>query len=252
MPRKGLTEAVAYFRTSSETNVGADKDTLKRQREAVLKFAVAASYEVVAEYTDDGVRGADPVDERPGFAAMLKHIAGNGVRTIIVETASRFARDLIVQETGFRFLRDAGIALIAADSPDAFLDDTPTATMIRQILGSVSQFEKAMLVAKLKGAWDRKIAVMGKCGGGGRATSSAIGDGCAGEETCPLSVNGRKRSLREVAAELQVHGHVTGEGTICRDGHRSDGHPPCHPSTLTPTPCEALRTNGESPGTPDC
>ena len=87
------------------------------------------------------------------------------MRTIIVETASRFARDLIVQETGWQFLKDAGITLIAADSPDAFLDDTPTAVMIRQILGSVSQFEKAMLVAKLRGARDRKKAATGKCGG---------------------------------------------------------------------------------------
>ena len=69
---------------------------------------------------------------------MLKHIAGNGVRTIIVETASRFARDLIMQETGLRFLQGLGIALIAADSPDAFLDDTPTAVLIRQILGAVA------------------------------------------------------------------------------------------------------------------
>lgn len=37
--------------------------------------------------------------------------------------------------------------------------------MIRQIFGSVSQFEKAMLVAKLKGACDRKTAATGKCGG---------------------------------------------------------------------------------------
>jgi DNA invertase Pin-like site-specific DNA recombinase len=96
---------------------------------------------------------------------MMKHIAGNGVRTIIVETASRFARDLIVQETGWHYLKDARITLVAADSPDAFLDDTPTAVMIRQILGSVSQFEKAMLVAKLKGARDRKEVATGKCGG---------------------------------------------------------------------------------------
>jgi hypothetical protein len=47
---------------------------------------------------------------------MMKHIAGNGVRTIIVETASRFARDLIVQETGWRYLKDAGITLVAADN----------------------------------------------------------------------------------------------------------------------------------------
>ncbi len=212
MPRKGLIEAVAYFRTSSETNVGADKDTLKRQREAVLKFAGAAGYKVIAEYSDDGVRGADPVDQRPGFAAMLKHIAGNGVRTIIVETASRFARDLIVQETGFRFLRDAGIALIAADSPDAFLDETPTATMIRQILGSVSQFEKAMLVAKLKGARDRKRAVTGKCGGRKSYVERDAKMVALAKRLARYPVNGRKRSLREIAAELQAHGHVTGDG----------------------------------------
>jgi hypothetical protein len=53
------------------------------------------------------------VDKRPGFAAMLKHIAGNGVRTIIVGTANRFARDLIIQETSYRFLRDAGMKLNA-------------------------------------------------------------------------------------------------------------------------------------------
>jgi hypothetical protein len=46
------------------------------------------------------VSGADPIDMRPGFAAMLERIEGNGVRTIIIETARRFARDLMVQEVG--------------------------------------------------------------------------------------------------------------------------------------------------------
>jgi hypothetical protein len=41
--------------------------------------------------------------------------------------------------------------LIAADKPDAFLDYTPTAILIRQVLGTVSQFEKAIVVSKLKG-----------------------------------------------------------------------------------------------------
>ena len=89
---------------------------------------------------------------------MLERLLSNGVRTIVVETANRFARDLIVQEVGYAMLKERGIKLIAADSPDAFLDDTPTAVMIRQILGAVSQFEKAMLVSKLRGARDRKNA----------------------------------------------------------------------------------------------
>jgi hypothetical protein len=39
--------------------------------------------------------------------------------------------------------------LIAADSPAAFIDHTPTSKMIRQLLGVISEFEKASLVAKL-------------------------------------------------------------------------------------------------------
>lgn len=212
MSRNELVKAVAYFRTSSGTNVGEDKDTLKRQREAVTRYAKSAGYQVIAEYSDDGVKGADPVDLRPGFAAMMKHIAGNGVRTILVETASRFARDLIVQETGWRFLKDAGITLAAADSPDAFLDDTPTAVLIRQILGAVSQFEKAMLVAKLKGARDRKRAITGKCGGRKSYEERSPEMVALAKKLARYPVNGRKRSLREVAAELEAQGYVTVDG----------------------------------------
>ena len=212
MACKDLTKSIAYFRTSSETNVGADKDSLPRQRAAVAAFAKAAGYEIISEYSDDGVKGADPVDQRPGFAAMLEHIAGNGVRTIIVETASRFARDLIVQETGWQFLKDAGITLIAADSPDAFLDDTPTAVMIRQILGSVSQFEKAMLVAKLRGARDRKKAATGKCGGRKSYQERDAEMVAIAKKLARYSVGGRKRSLRDVAAELEARGYVASSG----------------------------------------
>ena len=65
-------------------------------RAAIEAFAKRAGYELVDEFYDAAVSGADPIDMRPGFAPMLERIEGNGVRTIIVETASRFARDLMV------------------------------------------------------------------------------------------------------------------------------------------------------------
>jgi DNA invertase Pin-like site-specific DNA recombinase len=160
-----LTKAVAYIRTSSAANVGADKDRDKRQLAAIERFARSAGFEVVGTYYDAAVSGADPVQSRPGFGAMLERIEGNGVRTIIVETASRFARDLMVQEVGFAMLQGRGISLIAADSPGSFLDDTPTAKLVRQVLGAIAEFDKAMTVAKLKGARDRKRAVWVKVEG---------------------------------------------------------------------------------------
>jgi DNA invertase Pin-like site-specific DNA recombinase len=200
---KKRVEAVAYLRTSSATNVGPDKDSDKRQREAIQVFAKRAGYTIVDEFYDAAVKGADPVQERPGFAALLERIRGNGVRTIIVETANRFARDLIVQETGHRMLKAQGIEIIAADSPGAFVEDTPTATLVRQVLGAVAQFDKAMTVAKLRLARDRIRKRDGKCEG--RKSHSE-----ERPEAVQLAKQLHKQGLgyRAISAELAAAGHL--------------------------------------------
>lgn len=197
-------EAIAYLRTSSATNVGPDKDSEKRQLAAIHAYAQRAGYIIVDQFYDAAVSGADPVKDRPGFAAMLKRIAGNGVRTIIVETANRFARDLVVQETGFRFLREKGIDLIAADSPEAFLDDTPTARFIRQVLGAMGELDKAMTVAKLKGARDRKSAEAGRRieGRKGFAETHPKAVALAKRLRRASPKTGERRSLREISKLL--------------------------------------------------
>jgi DNA invertase Pin-like site-specific DNA recombinase len=90
MAAKEKTRAIAYLRTSSAANVGTDKDSDKRQRAAIEGFGKRAGYELVDEFYDAAVSGADAIDMRPGFAAMLERIEGNGVQTIIVETAYRW------------------------------------------------------------------------------------------------------------------------------------------------------------------
>ena len=168
-----MSGAVAYYRTSSAANVGQDKDSETRQRLAVQGYAEKHGMEIVHEYYDAAVKGGDAVDTRPGFAEMIAYMSSNGARTILVESASRFSRDLIVQETGYQFLKKLGFSLIAVDDPDAFTSDTPTAVMIRQILGAVSQFEKASLVAKLAGARLRKRQANGRCEGPKQAPEQA-------------------------------------------------------------------------------
>ena len=59
--------------------------TTRTATSASTAFAKSAGYEIVAEFYDV-VSGADPIDQRPGFKAMLDRIAGNGVRTILVES----------------------------------------------------------------------------------------------------------------------------------------------------------------------
>jgi DNA invertase Pin-like site-specific DNA recombinase len=108
------------------------------------------------------VSGADPIGERPGFNVMLDRIAGNGVRVILVESPDRFARDLAVQLAGHSYLKGLGVELVPMTCPTFFTEDTPTAVLVRQVLGAVAQFEKASLVAKLRAARERKVAAGGR------------------------------------------------------------------------------------------
>jgi len=123
--------AVAYFRTSSAANVGQDKDSEHRQRDAVTAYAKAKHMTVAAEFYDAAVSGADPVDERDGFKALLTHCEKHDISIVLVENASRFARDLTVQLTGHALLQGKGIELIPVDAPTHFTDPTPTAEMVR-------------------------------------------------------------------------------------------------------------------------
>jgi DNA invertase Pin-like site-specific DNA recombinase len=210
MVLKEKTPAIAYLRTSSAANVGTDKDSDKRQRAAIEAFAKPAGYGLVDEFYDAAVSGADPIDMRPGFAAMLERIEGNGVRTIIVETASRFARDLMVQEVGHAKLRERSIDLIAADNPGSFIDETPTAKLVRQVLGAISEFDKAMTVAKLRGARERKRRGTGKCEGRKSHAERNPGLVALVRQLRRKRPKGGQRSLRDVSAELAQRG-ITNE-----------------------------------------
>jgi len=206
-------EAIGYMRTSSAANVGEGKDSEARQRKAIEAYAKSAGMVIADWFYDAAVSGADPVEARPGFTAALTRIAGNGVRTIIVETANRFARDLMVQEVGFAMLRDLGITLIAADSPASFLDDGPTSKLIRQILGAVAEFDKAMTVAKLKGARERARRQRGKCEGRKSYAEREGGQGLVAlARRLHHDPSGRPQSLRKVAAALAEQGYVTPSG----------------------------------------
>lgn len=209
-PIKSLTKAVGYMRTSSAANVGEDKDSDKRQRLAIEGFAKSNGYQIADWYYDAAVSGADPVHERPGFAEMLDRLLSNGAKTIIVESPDRFARDLMVQLTGHALLKKQGIALIPTTAPDFFTADTPTATLIRDILGAVAQFEKASTVAKLADARKRKRVANGKCEG---RKSIAEREPAACERAKELaSVRKLKPSLRSIAATLAAEDFLSSTG----------------------------------------
>jgi DNA invertase Pin-like site-specific DNA recombinase len=213
MLRKLKQTAVAYLRTSSAQNVGEDKDSARRQRLAIAGFAKRTGYDLVAEFSDPGVSGGDPIAERPGFGQLLDRIEGNGVRVVIVEDASRFARDLITQELGILVLIKRGVRVLTANGDDLTDDSDPARKMMRQVAGAFAEYEKSRTVNKLRSARQRRRQETGRKVEGRKSHAELNPELVALAKALRRKQrNGERRSLRDVSAELAARGYVNERG----------------------------------------
>lgn len=65
-------------------------------------------------FYDPAVSGDDAIESRPGFAALLDRTEAEGIRTVLIEDASRFARKLLTQELGIIALAERGMHVVTA------------------------------------------------------------------------------------------------------------------------------------------
>lgn len=217
---KGKVAAVGYLRTSSQTNVGEDKDSHLRQRREIESFAKARGIEVVEWFYDPAVSGDDNVTDRPGFVAMLDYLDAGEVRTVLVEDASRFARKMLAAELGILTMIERKTRVLTKSGDDLTETDDEMKIAMRQIAMAFAQLEKTRLVKKLKAARDRKSAELGRRIEGKKGYA----------ETNPELVReakrlarknprtGKARSLRDVAAELATAGFKTEKGNTFSAG----------------------------------
>jgi len=155
------TKALAYLRVSGLGQV--EGDGFDRQRERITTWAKANRHVVVEEFRDEGVSGTTELEGRAGLAALLDRIDSNGIRVVVVENATRLARDLMVAEIILSQLRDRGVTVWSADgNVNLTENDDPTATLIRQVLGAVAEFDRKVTVLKLRAARDRKSREAGR------------------------------------------------------------------------------------------
>ena len=205
---KVRTPAVAYLRTSSAANVGVDRDSERRQRAAIQAFAKRDGFEIADGdwYYDAAVSGADQ-----GSRGLRS--ASNGVTTVLVEDASRFARDLVVQELGIALLAKRGVCLLTASGDDLTDSDDLGRIMMRQVAGAFMEYEKGRLVAKLRGARERKRKETGKKVGG-RKSHAELWPEVVAEARRLRRAKGKtgRLSYREISARLKDAGYCNERG----------------------------------------
>ena len=152
-------EAFGYIRVSGRGQL--DGDGFPRQREAIQRHADANGIKIVAWFEERAICGATEWENRPAWSEMVQKL--NGVRTIVIERLDRLARELFIQEYILRDLKHRGVTLISAAEPD--LDSDPGRVLFRQMMGAIAQYDRTMVVLKLRAARKRMRASQGRCEG---------------------------------------------------------------------------------------
>jgi DNA invertase Pin-like site-specific DNA recombinase len=146
-------EVVGYYRTSSTTNVKSDSRT--RQSISVKNYSKTKGWNVSGEFYDV-ISGTTNILERKEFVEMLSYCEEHSIDTILFEGSDRLSRDLLVNEYSYEYLTKLGFTLISVKNDRSFTDTSPTGILVRQILSTISSFEKNNLVEKLRQSRERK------------------------------------------------------------------------------------------------
>lgn len=152
-------KAFAYLRVSGRGQI--EGDGFDRQLLACQKYAANNDYEIVEVFREEGVSGTKELDNRPALAALLVALEENGIKTVLIEKLDRLARDLMIQETILADFQKRGFTLISAYEPDLCSED-PSRKLMRQIMGAIAEYDRVMIVQKLRSARQRKKAKHGK------------------------------------------------------------------------------------------
>jgi DNA invertase Pin-like site-specific DNA recombinase len=214
------TKAFSYLRVSGKGQI--EGDGFPRQRETINRYAKRHQIEVVREFRDEGVSGTKDAFDRDGLTDLLVAIKANGVRLVLVERADRLARDLMISEILLDEFRKLGVKVIAADSDtDLTVEDgDATRTLMRQMLGAIAQWEKSVIVQKLRAARMRIRKTDGRCEG-----RKPYGFTDA-EKAIVARMRDLKRSgvsLAAIAAQLNAEGIKPRTST--RAGNETKWHP---------------------------
>jgi len=225
-------KVIAYLRVSTAEQ--ARHYGLGVQEQAIRGWAKAGGQRIVATYRDEGESGGNGLDSRRGLAEALASMTAGDAEALVVASLDRLARDLMLQETVIARLEQAGTRVVSVAEPDVDSDEH-TRVLIRQILGALAQYERAVIRGRMTAGKQAKRQAGGYIGGmhpfGTRPVDRQLQADDSEAETVAVIKRLRADGLsyRAIADELDKGGHRTRKGrpwlpmTVRRIEQRASG-----------------------------
>lgn len=138
---RSMTKIAIYTRVSTSTQ------TTANQVRELQAWAERAGHEIVATYEDSAVSGSKGRDQRPGFDKMLKDAVRRRFALVAVWSTDRLGRSLVDLLAALQELRAAKVDMyIHSQSVDT---STPAGKMLFSVLGTIAEFERELIVARV-------------------------------------------------------------------------------------------------------
>lgn len=209
---------IAYVRVSTDRQAeeGLGPEV---QREAIQTWARSRGLRVALWTQDLGISGSNGLETRQGLLEALGALREGSASGIVVYRLDRLARDLVLQEHLLAEVWRMGARIYSTSpSEDQYLDPEgaetdPSRALIRQVLGAVAQYERAMIRLRLRSGKARKGASGGYIGGqpsyGHRAEDRSLAPNPDEDALVKMvhDLRAAGHSYREIAAALTEAGY---------------------------------------------
>jgi DNA invertase Pin-like site-specific DNA recombinase len=211
------------MRIVSYTRVSTDKQAehglgLNIQRDAIRAWAKAGGHKVVASLSDSGISGSNGLDTRLGLAEAFRLLEAGKADAVVVYRLDRLARKLANQLVWIEQLEAKGKQVISVTEPDVGQDEMRT--LVRQVLGAISEYERATIVRRMQGGRAAKAADGGYAYGSPAFGHRAVdGQLVADDREAAIAAEIREmraagKSLRQIADHLNTEGHAPKRGGV--------------------------------------
>ena len=188
-----MTKRVAIY-----ARVSTDGQTVENQVRELRAAAKRHKWKIVEVFRDNGVSGAKGRDKRPGFDALCKGIARRDFDMVAAWSVDRLGRSLqhLVTFLGELHAKDVDLFLLRQGVDTS----TPAGRAMFQMLGVFAEFERAIIVERIKSGLAR-VKSQGKKLGRPRTTPPEV-------EAAVLKAHAQGQGIRKIAREFGI-GHST-------------------------------------------
>src|SRR5205807_8490815 len=125
----------------------------ENQRPELQAVAARHGWQIVAEFADEGISGSKGRDRRPGYDRLLRGVARREFDQVAAWSVDRLGRSLqdLVASLGERHAKGVDLYL----HQQGIDTGTPAGKAMFQMMGVFAEFERAMIVERVKAGLSR-------------------------------------------------------------------------------------------------